>query len=390
MLPSPMHVQLSRWPLCCCTRLSSPGSSGGRAFASRASALPSGATGRLLAAEAAACLSASCSRAASRCRPSSASRPCRAHTTILHAHASLCMYRHHDIACSGRAATRDGRRSAGLAPAAWPGWQRLRRCGWRGRHLQPPEPPGVRAAVPASQLPAPPPVVAFAKTSKPAEWEQKAPALQVDTAAPVILDELHVCLASTAPSRDSNGLTAPDARQPGFATEQALPKSAGQQRGSQQTAAAGLPQQRLHPSPAWKRLPVPNVVVDSETHAFLGLGKQSSNLKKVCMLFTKHTQGEQQLTELFSEPCSELEAPVQCMLSCLQEGQVLGLDRRAPLLPGHSRALPAQPLERRSSRLELLNLAHACVLLHCTSRCHWYVHATLNEATCGAERHHDN
>lgn len=55
------------------------------------------------------------------------------------------------------------------------------------------------------------------------------------------------------------------------------------------------------------------------------------------------------------------------MLSCLQEGQVLRLDRRAPLLPCHGRALPAQPLERRSSRLELLSLARACVLLHCTS-----------------------
>lgn len=69
---------------------------------------------------------------------------------------------------------------------------------------------------------------------------------------------------------------------------------------------------------------------------------------------------------------------------------MLRLDRRAPLLPGNRRTLPAQALERRSSRLELLSLARACMLLHCTSRRRWYVHATLNDTTCGAERHHDN
>ena len=74
------------------------GTSGGRAFASRASALPSGAAGRLLAAEAAACLLARCCRAASRCRPSSASWPCRTRNDITRPSA-LCMYQHCDAAC---------------------------------------------------------------------------------------------------------------------------------------------------------------------------------------------------------------------------------------------------------------------------------------------------
>ena len=68
-------------------------------------------------------------------------------------------------------------------PAAWPGWQHLRRSGRRGRHSQPPAPPGVRAAVPAFQLPAPPPVVTSAKDSKPAEWAQEAPASHISRCA---------------------------------------------------------------------------------------------------------------------------------------------------------------------------------------------------------------
>lgn len=157
-------------------------------------------------------------------------------------------------------------------PAAWPGWRHLQCCVWRVRHLQPPAPSGVRAAVPAFQLPAPPPVVTPAKTSKPAEVSTGGASHTTWCGAALnILHELHVCLASNATSRDSIGLTIPDARQPGFASEQALPKSAGRQRGSQQTTAADLPQRRLHPSPAWKHLPVQNIRVDSEKHAFLGI-----------------------------------------------------------------------------------------------------------------------
>ena len=85
------------------------------------------------------------------------------------------------------------------------------------------------------------------------------------------------------------------------------------------------------------------------------------------MLLAKHTQTQTASYRAHSLPCAGLEAPVRCMFPCLQEGQVLRLNRRAPLLPGHCRALPAQPLERSSSRLELLSLARTCVLLHCTS-----------------------
>lgn len=115
----------------------------GHALASRRGALPSAATTRLAAAEAAACFSASRCRAASRCRPMSASCAC-----------SKRRRRLFSAVYPGLA--KIGQCAQGM-PVALGGLPRWPRCALPGQRWPPPAQPASLAALPVSPPHAPPP-----------------------------------------------------------------------------------------------------------------------------------------------------------------------------------------------------------------------------------------